>query len=146
MDAATNLEWHPSKVEGKQFPDVPEHIASAADEAYRCFSISALRAAILLGRSVVEATAKDKGIVKGTLATKINGLEAAGHIRPLIAETAHEIRFLGNDMAHGDFIEPVSDGQAADVLAFMDEVLNEVYQGPARVNARRAARIAPTAD
>jgi len=64
----------------------------------------------------------------------------------MIANTAHEIRHLGNDMAHGDFVEPVTRGQAADVLFFMDEVLDEVYQGPARVNARRASRIAAKAD
>lgn len=145
MDGSSEIGWQPSKVGGKSFPDVPAHISSAADEAHRCHSIGAHRAAILLGRSVVEATAKDKGIVKGTLAAKIDELETAGHVRNLIAETAHEIRYLGNDMAHGDFVEPATADQAEDVLAFMDEVLNEVYQAPARVNARKAARTAAKA-
>lgn len=143
MEEASDLEWQPDKVGGKSFPDVPEHIASAADEAHRCHSIGAQRAAILLGRSVVEATAKDKGCDEGGLAAKIDALETAGHIRNLIAETAHEIRYLGNNMAHGDFVEPATTDQAEDVLAFMDEVLNEVYQAPARVQARRATRQAP---
>lgn len=144
-ETTPEMNWYPKRLAGKEFPDVPPHIASAADEAHRCSSIGAYRAAILLGRSVVEATAKDKGVDRGTLAAKIDELEAAGHVRPLIAATAHEIRYLGNDMAHGDFVEPATNDQAEDVLAFMDEVLNEVYQTPARVNARKAARTAAKA-
>jgi hypothetical protein len=140
------LGWQPRALGGKDFPEVPEHIASAADEAHQCQALGAHRAAILLGRSVVEATAKDKGITNGNLASKIDGLRDALHIRPMIAETAHEIRHLGNDMAHGDFVEPVTTDQAEDVLFFMDEVLDEVYQGPARVNARKESRIAAKAN
>jgi hypothetical protein len=52
-----NVTWIPSK--GDQppdLPDVPEHIAAAAQEAYRCRSIGAQRAAVLLARAVIEAT------------------------------------------------------------------------------------------
>lgn len=137
-----SLVWHPASALGKDYPDVPTHIASAASEAHTCHSVNAYRAAILMARAVVEATAKDKGIKSGQLHSKIEQLYDAGHVRELVKETAHEIRFMGNDMAHGDFVTDVDEVDSADVIAFMDEVLEEVYQAPARVNARKVERAA----
>jgi hypothetical protein len=137
-----DIHWLPQHASGKKFDDVPHPIADAASEAYACSSIQAHRAAILMARSVVEAVAKDKGIVKGTLADKIDALAKAQHIRPLIQDAAHEIRHLGNDMAHGDFVAPTSEDDAVDVLDFMSVVLAEVYQLPAQLNARQETRAA----
>ncbi len=92
------------------FTDVPEHIRDAAQEAYRCRSINAHRAAVLLARSVVEATAKDKGIKKGPLDRKIDEMQRLGFIREDVRQGAHEVRYLGNDMAHGDFTVNAADG------------------------------------
>lgn len=142
LPMSQSLDWWPKRYEGKHYADVPDHIASAASEAHTCFSAQAYRAAILLARAVVEATAKDKGITSGTLASKIEGLHSAGHVRELVRDTADEIRFMGNDMAHGDFVEAVTETEAEDILTFMAEVLEEVYQAPARLNARRAERLA----
>ena len=135
-----SVEWTPQSVGGKDFPDVPDHIAGAANEAYRCRSIQALRAAILLARSVVEATAKERGHTTGTLFAKIDALHKAEDIRGHTKDAAHELRFLGNDMAHGDFVNAVDDADADEVLAVMSEILNEVFQGPARVARMRAKR------
>jgi len=137
-----DVSWLPERFSGKPYPDVPGHIASAASEAHTCYSAGAYRGAIMLARAVVEATAKDKGATSGTLAAKIQKLYDENHIRELIRDTADEIRYLGNDMAHGDFIDAVTSVDAEDVLAFMAEVLDEVYQAPARVNARREQRLA----
>jgi len=136
------IEIWPKHVGGKEFPDVPQHIASAADEAHRCFSIGSLRAAVLLARSVVEATAKEKGITRGTLANRIDEMADQNLVREYVKDGAHEVRHLGNDMAHGDFVLPVELSEAELVLALMDEVLGEVFQGPARVANARAARLA----
>lgn len=135
----------PESPDGKAFPDVPDHIAQAADEAYRCFSINALRAATLLARSVIEATAKAKGITGGNLVKKIDDMQAAGFIRPDVAEGAHEVRYLGNDMAHGDFVQPVDADEAELALTLMAEVLEEVFQAPARIAGARAKRVAKKA-
>ena len=137
-----DVHWLPERFSGKSYPDVPDHIASAASEAHTCFSAQAYRGAIILARAVVEATAKDKGAGKGSLAVKIEKLRDDGHVRELIKDTADEIRYMGNDMAHGDFVDPVTREDAEDVLAFMAEVLDEVYQAPARVNAQRTKRLA----
>lgn len=143
--AGAEVRWLPERFSGKAYPDVPAHIASAASEAHTCFSAQAYRGAIMLARAVVEATAKDKGAKTGTLAAKIEKLRDEGHIRELVKDTADEIRYMGNDMAHGDFIDPVTSEEAEDVLTFMAEVLDEVYQAPARLNAQRSKRLAQKA-
>ena len=57
-----------------------------------------------------------------------------------IKDEAHEIRYLGNDMAHGDFTEPVSEEDADDMLGFLATFLNYVYQMPAAIRRRQEAR------
>lgn len=136
------LRWTPEKVGGREFPDVPQHVAGAADEAFRCRNIDALRSAILLARSVIEATCKDHGVTKGSLAQKIDEMTGKGLIRPFTQDAAHELRYLGNDMAHGDFVDEVDADDAEAVLEVMAEILNEVYQGPARVRRMKAKRTA----
>jgi hypothetical protein len=133
--------WHPVNIRGKQYADVPADIAAAASEAHTCIAVKAYRGAVLLARSVVEATAKDKGMTTGTLVTKIDAMYEARLIREDIRDGAHEVRYLANDAAHGDFVEPVSPTDAELILTLMDEVLEEVYQSPARVARRRAARL-----
>jgi len=142
------ITWLPEGAVGRDFPDVPPHIASAADEAYRCHSIQAYRAAGSLARAVVEATAKDKEITKGQLHEKIDALAAADLIRPSIQAAAHEVRYFGNNMAHGDFVQDTAAEESAEALELMAMVLREVYQEPAavaRVQAARQAKKAGTA-
>lgn len=137
--------WHPKGAIGKKFPEVPEHIAKAADEAHRCRSFDALRGSVILARAVIEATCKEKGITEGVLATKIDELATQRFIRPDTQEAAHEIRHFGNDMAHGDFVDPVGEDEADDILSLMDEVLDEVFQGPAKIARVKANRLAKKA-
>lgn len=134
------ISWTPHSVGGKEFPDVPEHVGTAADEAYRCRSINALRAAIMMARSVIEATCKDKAVTRGNLASKIDQMTEQGFIRSFTQQEAHELRYLGNDMAHGDFVDDVATVDADSVLEVMTEILSEVYQGPARMNRMRERR------
>ncbi len=143
--AAEISAWYPERASGRDFRDVPAHIASAADEAYRCRSFNALRAAVLMSRSVIEATCKEKEIVKGNLATKIDNLAEQGHIRAIIQAAAHEIRFLGNDMAHGDFIDDVIPEEADEILNLMSIFLDEVFQTPNRIERAKSAREAKKA-
>jgi Domain of unknown function (DUF4145) len=134
------LSWTPHSMGGKDFPHVPEHVGSAADEAYRCRSVNALRAAILMARSVIEATCKDKGVEQGSLASKIDQMTEQGFIRTFTQQEAHELRYLGNNMAHGEFVHDVAAVDADSVLEVMTEILNEVYQGPARMKRMRERR------
>ena len=134
------LVWDPKVGHAPTVDDVPDHIARAAREAYSSSSVQNNMAAILMARTVVEATAKSKGIDSGNLASKINKLRDGGFIRPAIAEQAHEVRFMGNDMAHGDIDEAPDAIDAEEILALMSEVLSEVFQGPARLERIRKRR------
>jgi hypothetical protein len=145
VDQANVTRWLPPTGVGRDFPDVPDHIAGAADEAYQCLSIDAYRGAVSLARAVVEATAKDKGITTGNLMTKIDEMHERGLIREHVRDAAHEVRHLGNDMAHGDFVQPATREEAEEVLGLMAEVLREVFQSPAQVERRKAARLAKEA-
>lgn len=131
--------WLPETGDTRTYPHVPDHIASAAQEAYECGKRGKHRAAIMLARAVIEATAKDKGITKGNLKDKIDGLANAELIRPHIKEFAHGVRLFGNDMAHGDFVAPVSTEESDLVIELMGEILNEVYQSPAKLAAVQQA-------
>lgn len=130
-DRADTHVWYPVSDYGKDFPDVPEHIASAADEAHRCLSIGAYRGALILARAVVEATCKDKEATGKQLYNRIEALKDKDFISKRTAEVAHKVRDLGNDMAHGDFDIEATQENASGVLTLMDKILDEVYQTPA---------------
>lgn len=134
--------WSPLPAIGRDFPDVPERIAAAASEACLCHSVGAFRAACALARAVVEATAKEKDITSAGILGKIDELHARGIIREAVRESAHEIRHLGNEIAHGDFADAITAEEAAENLELMTDLLNEVYQAPARTARVKAARIA----
>lgn len=137
-----DLIWWPAVGVGREFEDVPTHISDAASEAHRCYSIQAYRAAAALARAVIEASAKQKGVTKGNLFEKIEALEKENHLRPHIKEAAHEVRHLGNEVAHGDFVDPVEAEEAEEALALMAEVLQEVFQSPARIERAKQKRLA----
>lgn len=127
-DNARNVTWLPRTAGSFDFPYAPAHIARAAEEAHQAEQIGNHMSAILMARTTVEATAKDKDITSGRLVQKIDALKDGGHIRKPIAEAAHAIRHLGNDMAHGDITDPPSEEDTTDVLALMDALLREVYE------------------
>lgn len=146
-DAAQSYEWGPyvswlpKLGDQREFLDVPDHIAGAASEATQCLSIGAYRGAGAIARAVIEAIAKDKQVGGKDLHSRIEALHSCDHIRKHTKDQAHEIRHFGNDMAHGDFIDPVSREEAEEVIELMAEVLDEVYQSPARLSRRKAARL-----
>lgn len=145
-DEAQRREWGhsvqfvPGRRDSTSFPDVPDHIAQAATEATLCLSVSAFRAVGALARAVIEATAKDKRAEASTLSDRINALAEAGHVRKHTQEQAHEVRHFGNGMAHGDFTDPLSREDAEEIVTLMAEILDEVYQSPARLKHVKAAR------
>lgn len=95
---------------------------------------------MMTARSVIEATCKDKGVIKGVFSVKIDEMASKNLTRSFTQDEAHELRFLGNDVAHGDFVEEVDADDADAVLDVMSEILNEVYQRPARAGRMRAKR------
>jgi hypothetical protein len=147
IEAAERAEaftWLPLAAESPDVPDVPDSISRATKEAFSNATIGNHMSSILMARTVIEATAKAKGFTSGTLSAKINALRDEQYIRPAIADLAHEIRFFGNDMAHGDIDDAPTAEDAEEILALMAEVLAEVFQGPARLQRLQAKRVAAT--
>jgi len=138
------VQWIPLKGVGKDYPDVPDVIATAASEVRQCLSINAPRAAVALVRATLEAAAKERGFTVGRLVNKIDAMADAGLIRPDSQAAAHEVRLDGNEVAHGDLVSiPMSVEEATDVADLLDEILRELYQAPAqiaRVRTNREAR------
>lgn len=135
--------WEPKTVLGKEFPDIPSHISAPASEAFMCFSIGAYRAAVLLARAVIEASAKEKGVTTGSLYEKIDKLAEQMHVRSMLADAAHEVRLAGNDMAHGDFATAeIPEEDAEELLGFMEDFLRELFELPTRVQRRKNRRSA----
>lgn len=124
------LDWKPKRLHSPSYAHTPEQIASAAAEAHQCHSIDAYRAAVILARAVIEATAKDHGITSGGIQAKIKAMSDTGLLRPLHTRQAQMIRSFGNDMAHGDFDTVIDRMASAYLLTLMDSILNEVYVSP----------------
>lgn len=139
--ADADIEWIPETALGKEYDNVDnDTVKDSASEAYACYSVRAYRAAILMARSVCEAIAKDQGFEEGNLQKKIAQMEDQRLISPMVKQQADEIRYLGNDMAHGDFAQPVSADDAHEVLNFLDVLIDAVYQQPAKLRAMQTAR------
>lgn len=138
----TYITWQPRNVVVKAVEDVPAGIDEAAGESIAALAIGAYKAAVLMCRAVIEATAKDHEITKGTLYEKITKLEERRVITPATADAAHEIRHLGNDMAHGDFATTsVTEAEAGEVVEITEALLAEVYQRPARIARMKQRRL-----
>ncbi|MFD7283545.1 DUF4145 domain-containing protein [Streptomyces sp. NPDC059862] len=141
-DDATFLQWVPQKPPVKEYPDsVPKAIAAVAGEAHSSLLVGNVQAAVLMARTTVEATAKAKGITSGNLVAKIDALYAQRLIYEHVRDAAHEVRFAGNDAAHGDLVDdPISAEEAESIIELMDMLLEGVFIAPAKTAAQAAAR------
>jgi hypothetical protein len=151
ITGAEKVKWHPRwERDGTTFPDVPPSIADVATEATACHGAGHYRAAVMLARGVIEATAKTRGVT-GNLFQKIEKLGDNRVLSPITVEAAHAIRDSGNAVAHGDFVEyvvDVSEEESAEVIALMTLVLREAFQieeQAKRVREAAAARKKATA-
>jgi hypothetical protein len=102
--------------------------------------------AVAIARAVVEAAAKASGSTEGDLFKMIGGLYDRRLIREHIMEAAHEVRHLGNEVAHGEFVQPISAEECAEILGLMSELLRELFQSPAKVSRLKEARLAKKAE
>lgn len=132
-------EWFPANRTAPEYSDTKDEIREPAIEAYTARDNNALRAAILMARSVLEAICKDQGYEKNdkgkdiSLFAKIDAMHADGVITKQLQTSAHAIRELGNDMAHGDFATSKPEPEDADdVLALMSMFIDQLYVQDAR--------------
>lgn len=128
-----SLHWLPNRSSAPVFEDTPPEIAAPAQEAYTAWDHEAYRAAILMARAVLEAICKNHDVTKGSLFAKIDTMKSEGHITEALRRSAHAVRDLGNDMAHGDFVKTdPTEEQAKQVLAIMRQFIEQLYEQPAQ--------------
>ena len=137
------LQWIPSQAEDHRFSEVPENVAAAANEAFRCFSIQAYRASVIMARSVLEGIANEKISAsykmnsKGekcdkTLKEKIKDMVKEDIITRKLGEKASAIKDVGNSSTHNIF-EKITKTDAANTLTFLELVIQQVYTQEAQL-------------
>lgn len=134
------VEWIPSEAQGHRFPgDVPDEIASTANEAYRCFSVQCYRASAMMARTVVESIIneqigheerfrksrngeeRDKGLKE-----KLDIAVSKEYISKRTGQKADSIKNLGDSSTHFT-VEDISESDASDTLDLMVSVIEDVY-------------------
>lgn len=121
---------------------VPSEIASALNEAVLCQSANCPRAAAVMARRTLEAIAADKGggKSKDPLAKQLANMAASGLLQPALADWAKEVRAVGNSGAHYDPIDIVTSADAAQLIEFLQALIDYLYVLPYDLAQRRAAR------
>jgi hypothetical protein len=95
-------------------------------------------------RGMLAQVVTDKGSAaaqaKHSLYDKLEQMSQDGSLHPSLVEWAREIRVIGNAAAHPDALDPVSDDEAADLARLCRQLLDVIYEVPARIARNRAAR------
>jgi Domain of unknown function (DUF4145) len=138
------IHWWPMPGSGDLDPDIPAAVGSAYSEGMRALSVKAPRAAVVMYRGMLAQVVADKGSAvaqaKHTLYDKLEQMSLDGSLHPSLVEWAKEIRVLGNAAAHPDALAPVSEEEAADLGRLCRQLLNVLYEVPARIARSRATR------
>jgi hypothetical protein len=138
------IHWWPLPGFGDLDPGIPPEVASAYSEGMRALSVKAERAAVVMFRGMLAQVVADKGSpaaqTKNSLYAKLEQMNQDGSLHPSLVEWAREIRVIGNAAAHPDALDPVSDEEAADLARLCRQLLNVIYEVPARIARNRAAR------
>jgi hypothetical protein len=138
------IHWWPPPGLSDLDPDIPSQVGSAYAEGMRALSVKAARAAAVMFRAMLGQIVADKGSAaaqaKHSLYDKLEQMSQDGSFHPSLVEWAREIRLIGNAGAHPDALDPVSDEEAADLARLCRQLLNVIYEVPARIARNRAAR------
>ena len=85
---------------------------------------------------------KEKGAVGSNLSSKIENLKGKGDLTAVLAQAAHEIRFLGNYGAHpqDDGLDEVKAEEAEKLFEFVVTLFKYLYELPAQLDKRKSER------
>jgi len=123
---------------------VPSPIRKDFEEALRCFSISAFRAAGVMARRALQSCCLDKGArEEEKLVKQIEWLFEQRIITKELKDWAHEVRLVGNDAAHPKNPkedQPITKEDAKVILDLLEQFTNVLYVAPAIAEESRKAR------
>lgn len=115
---------------------VPAEIINAYSEGARCLSVQSPNAAAAMFRTSLAQIVQDKGSVDAkkqkTLNLAIKQMVTDRTLWEDFGDWADHIRDTGNAGAHGEAFDPVSMDQATDLKKFARELINFLYEQPAR--------------
>ena len=138
------VHWWPLDGASDLDQSIPQDVSSAYSEGQRALSVKAPRAAAVMFRGMLAHVVKDKGSpaaqAKHTLFDRLEQMSNDGSLHPSLVEWARDIRILGNAAAHPDSLDPISEDEAADLARLCRQLLNVIYEVPARIARGRTAR------
>jgi uncharacterized protein DUF4145 len=112
---------------------LPQSVAKAYAEALRVQRVSPNSCAVMIGRTL-EVVCNEKQVEGGrSLAARLDKLASAGHIPPLLAEMAGQLRQIRNWGAHADKQDEVTESDVPILLDLLDAVLEYLYIAPRKV-------------
>jgi len=141
-----------ARARGISTAHTPDAVSFYLDQAYRARTRGAYTAAMAMYRAALEQFLQQQGFTQGRLVQRI---EAALDANPpwvshLDEDLMHALRRLGNDAVHGGddaSIRATHDRQLVhDTELLLVDVLDEVYEIPARREARRQRMLSPPRD
>jgi hypothetical protein len=119
---------------------VPGSIGADWLEAYNCLGIQAYKAAAAMARRATQGICIDKEAKPDKLVNQVKALVASGSLHPNLGKWADRVRILGNAGAHpgDDGLEQVTEQDAKDAVAFLDQLLEWTYVAPWRLEQSKA--------
>ena len=136
---ASLLSAYPTAV-AKAWEELPDELRADHAEARSCYLAGQHRAATLVARGVLQRAVRLMTKVRGSLKQELDALSSDGTITKQLRLTADEVRLTGNDAAHPEELRAVSESEAADSLAFLDDFLQTTVVLPQRQKARAEKR------
>ena len=98
-------------------------------------------AASVMARSAMQVAFRDQGAEGRTLKDEVDDLAKKGLLPTVMKEWATELRLLGNEAAHPEIDQvDASPNDVRDVLEFLDQLLNYLYDLPATIREYRKRR------
>ena len=120
-------------------PPVPHPLGSDCAEAHRCLGVQAWKAAAAMARRTVQGICIERGAKPAKLAAQIAELAAKQTLHPNLVEWATQVRHFGNEGAHpgDDGLAEVTEADARDAVAFMDQLIEWTYHMPERLQVAK---------
>jgi hypothetical protein len=120
---------------------IPASILEDVRQARVCEEAGAPYGAGLLYRRACQYVCRDQGAKARDLRDQIPELAKDGLITNALADQAHHVRIVGNELAHPDVNNPlvISQDDVADAREFVEQLIRAIYVDPARNAARRAS-------
>jgi hypothetical protein len=121
-------------------PELPDDVRENLAEGIRSLNVNNPKAAVIMIRSALQASMRDKGAMGANLRDEIDDLAAKHVIPDALKDWAHEIRSGGNLVAHPSPGDKVNAQDAHELMELAESIFEYLYVVPAEV-ARRRARL-----